>query len=358
MQKNKEKLNKYKQWLKKLQEYAKQAAVSFGNAQIAGDSGIATSVAIASGYRYDPSKKKWVQDQQNYPDVKALRDNLFAIGEAAITAPTAVDDVVGLYNIIRHPIQSYKTMRNLVKDGWWFLKNPQATKVYHGVRSGNKFNIKDAKTASPMNIGLHVTPNKNIAKAFNKDVILEAYIPKHNIETIDIGFNDYNLLSNKKVFPKRPKGSGSFYDNAGKNEFQVQLLKKHGAEPSINDYWGNSVLNTEKDVIIPLRKETWKHIPRKADDAAENLLLDISTTSPTEFTKEKAIQFNQRANDIFSNNNVKVIKYNNVNPYEGGGGVSYIVTDPSVFYQPKSNLTQLRQYTSLGKYPFIINSHD
>jgi hypothetical protein len=25
---------------------------------------------------------------------------------------------------------------------------------------------------------------------------MEAYIPRHNMETIDLGYNDYNLLSN------------------------------------------------------------------------------------------------------------------------------------------------------------------
>ena len=40
-----------------------------------------------------------------------------------------------------------------------------------------------------------------------------------------------------------------------------------------------------------------------------------------------------RGTPIISDPGYKTVKYNNTNPFEGGGGTSYFITDPSVIYQ-------------------------
>lgn len=52
--------------------------------------------------------------------------------------------------------------------------------------------------SSRSSIGLHVTPNKKIADSFNSgSPVLEGYAPKPKVETIDIGFNNYDLVNPK-----------------------------------------------------------------------------------------------------------------------------------------------------------------
>lgn len=67
--------NKLKEWL-----------IKFGNAQISGESGIGTSMAIASGYQYDP-KKGWVQSEENLKETEGLRNNLSFISTFSPTHP-------------------------------------------------------------------------------------------------------------------------------------------------------------------------------------------------------------------------------------------------------------------------------
>ena len=43
---------------------------------------------------------------------------------------------------------------------------------------------------------------------------------------------------------------------------------------------------------------------------------------------------NKETTKLLSNDGIKTIKYNNVNPMEGGGGESWILTDPSIVWNP------------------------
>lgn len=156
------------------------------------------SVMNASGWRVNRNGKA-IQDRQNTKPVKQLRNNLSKIGEAGITAPTLVGDVGATVSAIRHPIQTTKTVWKAGQDALWFLRNPRAVKVYHGNKRGIKFPLQQARIASATDVGIHVTPNRNIAESMDyagKGAIMEAWIPRHNMETLDLGANDYNLLSN------------------------------------------------------------------------------------------------------------------------------------------------------------------
>lgn len=62
----------------------------FGNAQIAGESGAGTAMAIANGYEVNPETHRWEQTAERFndPSVAALRNNLAVMG-AGVTAGTA-----------------------------------------------------------------------------------------------------------------------------------------------------------------------------------------------------------------------------------------------------------------------------
>ena len=312
------------------------------------------SVATASGWSTN-SKTGETSQHKPIKSEKELGKNLFTLGEAMLTAPTLSTDIGVIYNAIRHPINTIKTISNVGKDIYWFLKHPGFSKVYHVNRRGKMFDLKEAKTASPSNIGIHVTSDKNIAKTFNSEApVMEAYIPKADMETIDIGANDYRLLSNNYRFDARPEESSNFYDAPGDPQLLFKLFKKYGAEPT---KVGRRIY-TKHRVTIPLRDETWPNMPWQAKQQADKIIEEgniIDFRSTPQQWDQKATMLNQRANDVLSSNGKKVIKYTNTNPYEvrSGDGTSFIVTDPSVFYTTKSTAQQRSNFINLLKYPFM-----
>jgi hypothetical protein len=62
---------------------------AFGNAQIAGDSGAATSAAIASGWKYNSKTRKWEQSEENLKEAEGLRNNLSFISTFSPTHPAS-----------------------------------------------------------------------------------------------------------------------------------------------------------------------------------------------------------------------------------------------------------------------------
>ncbi len=63
---------------------------SFGNAQIAGDSGVGTAMAVASGYQYNPKTRKWEQSEENLKEAEGLRNNLAYLSSFSDTHPMNV----------------------------------------------------------------------------------------------------------------------------------------------------------------------------------------------------------------------------------------------------------------------------
>ena len=71
------------------------------------------AIMAASGWQQDKNGK---YTQKRTKESDQLASNLDAIGTAAITAPTLARDITGIYNIVRHPIQTGKTIYTTGKD--------------------------------------------------------------------------------------------------------------------------------------------------------------------------------------------------------------------------------------------------
>lgn len=350
-----------RKWAKKHQEggilqWLKDQFIKFGNAQIAGDSGAGAAMAIASGYEHNPKTGKWEQSEErlNDPAVKALRDNLSVISSFSMGNP--VDDVTALYNIIRHPAQTAKAVKGALSDAKFFIKNPKAQKVYHG--SSQPFNLNEARIGSSGNIGVHVTPNKRIADTFadNGGAIMEAYIARNPDAVVpDIGSNDYRFLSNNFIVPAKHNTPGnmveSYYSlNYGNDNTLFGLLETYGANPKkgVNRY-GKPIIETYNETVIPLRDEFFPNMSQSAKNKSEQLLAKSNQASNS--------QLNSEAAKILSDDGYKFIQYHNT--VEGGGGTSYIVTDPNIFYIPKTSNTDVLNTALKGRYtPLIIGSRN
>lgn len=294
------------------------------------------AVMTAFGWRVDKNGKA-KQDQQNTKEIKQLRNNLATIGEAGITAPTMVGDIGVVYNVVRHPVQTGKAIGRIPSDIKFFLKEKNPLKIYHSNRQGKHFPLYQGRNASSDNIGLHVTPNRSIAESFDSNP-MSGYISSiPDMKTIDLGQNNYNLMSNNVRINK------NYLDFAnGDDSFRIGLIQKYGGNPSYIDNPVNpfgKYIKIEKEVNIPLRNETFPNAPKEFDN-----LLSNNTVK----TREDALKLNKKVSDLLSQNGKKIIEYNNRFGTEGGGGTSYIITDPKVIHQPENWVKPLSLFRYVG----------
>ena len=96
-----ENLLKFWRWL---QNVAQQAAVVE-----------APAVMTAAGQKINRNTGKVEYNHQNDKGVKQLRSNLAAIGEAGASAPGTAEAIELGYNVVRHPQQTYRAAKELVK---------------------------------------------------------------------------------------------------------------------------------------------------------------------------------------------------------------------------------------------------
>lgn len=123
------------------------------------------------------------------------------------------------------------------------LTHPTWQKIYHG--SPFNFTWKQARNSSRSSIGLHVTPNKKIADSFNSgSPVLEA---KPKVETIDIGFNNYDLVNPKYTMQAKPANSGNYYDIVLPDTKRIQMLERAGANPTISVKANNIIQRSRAD---------------------------------------------------------------------------------------------------------------
>lgn len=114
----------------------------FTNAMIGAAFADNPSVMTASGWQQD-QQGNWRQRRTKESD--KLADNLAVIGETAITAPTLTGDINALYNIVRHPIQSAKTLYNIGSNIPRYIFNHLPYKTMYNIEKGIKGLGNDAK---------------------------------------------------------------------------------------------------------------------------------------------------------------------------------------------------------------------
>ena len=71
------------------------------------------SVMTASGWNQNKNGK---YTQKRTKESDQLASNLGTVGTAAITAPTLAQDITGIYNVVRHPVQTGKAIYTTGKD--------------------------------------------------------------------------------------------------------------------------------------------------------------------------------------------------------------------------------------------------
>lgn len=267
----------------------------------------------------ESNKRTWLSD---------AADVSHAIGEGAMLASNFVPFEGQL-------VEGANWLGALAKS---YIKHPNYITAYHG--SPYPFDIKNAWTATTKDLGLHVGGNRRISEtmANGGGVVYKLRIPKPNTETIDIGANGFQQLSNNffmKAHPYDELSSAGYFDTTEGDFLKLKLLRQQGAKPTVI---GNK-LYTEKDASLPIRTTAYPNIPERELRNVNEIFREARMKTITEdlfgrpfetLPEDVKLQLNQRANDILSRSGYKVIAYNNSNPFEGGGGLSYMITDPSI----------------------------
>lgn len=270
-----------------LQNAAQQAAIAE-----------APAVMTAAGHKINRSTGKVEYNHQDDKDVKQLRSNLAAIGEAGVTAPDAAKALELGYNIVRHPKQTYKAVKKIIKSTK-SSNNPQKletppkeiildtpTTVSQEVAE----NTKRFKQFADQHRGKirHIYPNRQ----YNKFVQLFG----NKLDMSQITVDDvYSAMRGRQKLLKSisdphatySESGGSFYDEAikyfdnGELLGELDLLEDGGvgmiesykpgtgrklydaAIEAANQTGRNGIVSGEQLISSPKTFSTWKHYPDK-----------------------------------------------------------------------------------------------
>lgn len=260
--------------------------------------------------------------------------NMFNItGDAAILmSPKGINSLIGLYN------------NNL--DAVAALRHPSYTKIYHGSRKN--FKLKDARTASVDDLGLHVAEDRTLSESLIKNnrgdirgYVMEGWIPKEDAVTLDIGGNGVRQLSTDISYPE--KYAKEFIERkvaegASREAVEAELQKSYNTINHLKEVYPNIPESEYPRISELLEERSRLNGERPHGDALRK-------------KHERLKEINQEANDILSKYGYKVIKYTNRFEHGlSGNDASYIITDPSVIYQPR----QLPQINSIDGIESII----
>ena len=98
----------------------------------------APAVMTAAGHKINRTTNKVEYNHAYDKDVKQLRSNLTAIGEAGVNAPGAAKALELGYNIVRHPKQTYKATKHAVS---YLRKNLRPIKPVYKITAENAASI-------------------------------------------------------------------------------------------------------------------------------------------------------------------------------------------------------------------------
>lgn len=254
------------------------------------------------------------------------------LSDAADIAHGAGEGAMFASNFIPFAGELFAGGRAILNNAKSYLLHPFYKTAYHG--SPHPFDIKRAWTGTPSDMGLHVSASPSIANSMKGEggVVYKLRIPRENGEIIDLGRNGAEHFDRSRIYRAMPYDefySNGYYDTTPGDEYRISLLERAGANPKVE---GNRLF-TERDATINVFDSEFPNMPAYMKPRAY-AISHLTKGNKNEYGQvldlNYAKELNKQAADILSKSGYKVLKYNNANPFEGGGGLSYMITDPSV----------------------------
>lgn len=193
-------------WLKKGLNWLKNSAQVAAIAE-------SPSVMTAAGHRVTREGKA-VQDRQNSKDVNQLRQNLANFGEGALGAMTATGDVEAAYNVLRHPIQTARALKEGAKE----LSRSAADGIeQQAIKLGFNFNKKPNLSEDFIGESLQAAKDYKNSEGY-RQLVKNSIKESKQIGTGDFPEETFFTGIHKEtpgiIFEERPKGHVASYNKA------------------------------------------------------------------------------------------------------------------------------------------------
>lgn len=256
-----------------------RAITGFGNAQIAGDSGAATSAAVASGYKHNLETGKWEQTENNINEAKDLQHSLSVLSAFSPTHPVTV----AAERVIM-PGLSYagaKYIKPMINNGVKQVK--QTLRQLNPIIDDLK-NIYNRYTAPKTNLNpqlyqgdqFQLMKQRLNAGGFDKIGITSddaVYIPQSSTEdfAIERRINARQFLQQAEPVPLTSEIDGIAYYNPntkqftsptqgqwGKLDAQTKVITSHEFQHAVDDIALNKNKSTFQDVFEQIDPQTNK----------------------------------------------------------------------------------------------------
>lgn len=228
-----------------------------------------------------------------------------------------------------------------------FLKHPLYKTYYHS--SPIQFNLSEAYIGTPYDMGLHMTDSKSVAFGPLSHTLGGKYVykfraPRHSVTTSDIGSNGVGHLFEDYLYLRPHKGVLPYNDPSLRSGTLVspldgRLVKELSNKGVYLDKTFSDGMYRARGVHgakINMRSRFQNHVkdPVQFNKAANKIQADYEdvqrVAASNNFIHLKPIyaSINERAAKLLSDQGIKVVRYPNRVPGEGGG-YSYWLNDPS-----------------------------
>ena len=229
------------------------------------------------------------------------------------------------------------------------VKHPTWKRYYHG--SPEAFDIKNFYKGTHNDFGLHMSDRYSVAKGFTKawdvspqqGVVYKFYAPKPSMEVMDVHSNGLELFNGTKHYWNNGHHDGTSY-----MRLTYDALRKAGGNDIIEfitptaftQYPWYTPFKVRRPIDLSMKTVNWPNRPtvvaKQFDELFTQYPMKPEYALSYQFddaAKQIRANINAKVSDIIAQNGHPVLKYANHSPVEGGG-MSYILTDPTKMYIP------------------------
>ena len=296
----------------------------------------APAVMTAAGHKINRTTKKVEYNHVDDKDVKQLRSNLTAIGEAGVNAPGAAKAVELGYNVVRHPKQTYKAAKHTVS---YLRKNIKPRKPAYKITVENAASITPEQWTAAQDAAI---ARGDMAEAQRlRD--LHFKISASNTKVVDVAGNpqlvihktpnDFTVFDNSRSIgklnwaatPKAFEGeNGVFATGAGTNpkEMRLYVNMKNPHYPTIDEGMEPAFIKEGEDGILGIVDKDMTDFYKSASDAGEGFNMSLGVDNPYALKSANAVTYDNNGVRIplgkRDNFNIDDIRYA-LFPFVGGG---------------------------------------
>lgn len=296
----------------------------------------APAVMTAAGHKINRTTKKVEYNHVDDKDVKQLRSNLTAIGEAGVNAPGATKAVELGYNVVRHPKQTYKAAKHAVS---YLRKNIRPRKPAYKITVENAASITpeqwtaaqdaaiargdmaEAQRLRDLHFKISASNTKVVDVAGNPQLVIHKTPNDFTVFDNNRSIGKLNWAATQKAFGGE---NGVFATGAGTNpkEMRLYVNMKNPHYPTIDEGMEPAFIKEGEDGILGIVDKDMTDFYKSASDAGEGFHMSLGVDNPYALKSANTVTYDNNGVRIplgkRDNFNIDDIRYA-LFPFVGGG---------------------------------------